>query len=189
MPKPPILPVIDWKSVFAKGKPYAEWIKTGENESNRRAMETLRGELELSEEDRAAIADLHRPVHVLAIAEDWCPDVVRHVPVLMKLAESSDRIQVHFVERETAPDAFARQLTLGGEAVPKFVFLSDQFVECGGWGPMPSDCREFIARGKACGDMKTARVKVFQRYQADPGCRTAFRELAALIQTAGCEAP
>jgi hypothetical protein len=54
---------------------------------------------------------------------------------------------------------------------------------------MSADCREFIARGKACGDMKAARQKVFQQYQADSGCRTVFRELAHLIRTAGCEAP
>lgn len=189
MPKPPILPTIDWKALFEKGKPYEEWIKTGESESNRRSMEELREKLQPNEEDRKAIAGLKRPVHVLAIAEDWCPDVVRHVPVLMNLADASDQVDVRFIERETAPDAFARYLTLGGEAVPKFVFLSDKFVECGGWGPMPSDCREFIARGKACGDMKAARQQVFERYQADPECRTAFGELAHLIQTGGCEAP
>lgn len=189
MPKPPILPLIDWKALFEKGLPWEGWIETGESEANRRTMRELRERLKPEEAQRAIAAGVARPVHVLAIAEDWCPDVVRHVPVLMNLAAASDRVHVRFIERETAPDAFARHLTLGGEAVPKFVFLSDKFVECGGWGPMPVDCREFIARGKACGDMKAARQKVFQRYQADPGCRTAFAELAHLLEIAGCEAP
>jgi hypothetical protein len=189
MPKPPILPIIDWKSIFEGGEPYEKWIQTGEFESNRKTMQELRGKLKPTAEEEAIASAVHRPVNVLAIAEDWCPDVVRHVPVLMNLAAASDKVHVRFIEREGAPDAFARYLTLGGEAVPKFVFLSDKFVECGGWGPMPSDCREFIARGKATGDMKGARQKVFQKYQADPECRTAFGELAHLIGIAGCKAP
>lgn len=189
MPKPPILPLIDWKSIFERGMTWETWIQGGESESNRKTMRELRERLKPDEAQRKIAAGVCRPVHVLAIAEDWCPDVVRHVPVLMNLADASDKIQVRFVDRETAPEAFARHLTLGGEAVPKFVFLSDKFVECGGWGPMPSECREFIARGKATGDMKAARQKVFQRYQADPECHIAFEELAHLIGIAGCEAP
>jgi thiol-disulfide isomerase/thioredoxin len=189
MPKPPILPVMDWQALFERGRPYAEWIQTGESESNRRTMESLREKQTLNAESLKDIQGVDRPIHIIAIAEDWCPDVVRHVPVLMKIAEANENLRVRFISREDSPDAFVRYLTLGGEAVPKFIFLSDRFVECGSWGPMPDDCRKFIARGKACGDVKAARQKVFQRYQADPECRDVERELLQRIEIAACREP
>jgi hypothetical protein len=189
MPKPPILPTVDWKAIHGRGLPYDEWIRTGESESNRRSMESLLEKQQLDAPSIEALKAIDRPIHILAIAEDWCPDVIRHVPVMMKLAQTCDDLRVRFIGREEAPDAFARYLTLGGEAIPKFIFLSDRFVECGAWGPMPEGCRELIARGKACGDMKAARQKVFQRYQADPECGEVVRELLHLIQIAGCREP
>jgi thiol-disulfide isomerase/thioredoxin len=137
----------------------------------------------------AFVQSIKRPVHIVAIAEDWCGDVVRHAPVLHKIAELSDNVRVRFIAREDHPDVFARFLTVGGEAIPKFIFLSDEFVECGHWGPMPADCRELIARGKACGDLKTARERVMEHYQDDPTCTQVVKELRELLEIAACDAP
>lgn len=189
MPKPPILDTIDWRNVFKKGESFDEWIRHGENPEGREAIKQLGKWHSVNGEMAAYLKGIDRPVHVIAVAEDWCPDVVRHVPCLMKLAEQSDQIQVRFLAREDAPEVFKRFLTVGGEAIPKFIFLSDKFVECGDWGPMQADCREYIARGKACGDMKTAREKVFETYQNDPECKQAFDELFHLIEIASCKKP
>ena len=75
-------------------------------------------------------------------------------------------------------------LVNGGESIPIFVFLNDRFVECGHWGPMPAAAKEWIARGKACGDMKTARERVAKLYEADPSRRDVMRELVHLIDIA-----
>ena len=84
---------------------------------------------------------------------------------------------------------FARYLTNGGEAIPKFIFLSDAFVECGNWGPMPEGCKEYISRGKASGDPKRARELVATAYAADPECRAVVRELCRLIDIASSATP
>jgi len=84
---------------------------------------------------------------------------------------------------------FARFLTNGGEAIPKFVFLSGEFVECGNWGPMPAACRELIARGKASGDGATARQKVAALYAADDRKREVVNELLDRIDVASSTAP
>ena len=141
MPKPPVLPVIDWKKVFDSGKMYAAWIAKGESSANRERIEAVRQDLVLEPEDARFLKALRKPVHVVAIAEDWCGDVVRHVPALQKLADTASHIRVRYISREQHPEVFVRFLTNGGEAIPKFVFLSDAFVECGNWGPMPLACR------------------------------------------------
>jgi hypothetical protein len=84
---------------------------------------------------------------------------------------------------------FARFLTNGGEAIPKFIFLSDRFVECGNWGPMPENCKELIARGKACGDVATARKKVSAFYEQGSACREVVSELLRLVDIASSREP
>jgi hypothetical protein len=189
MPRPPTIPVIDWKSVFESGQTYAAWIAAGESPDNRARMETLRQAQELEPQAAGFLAALPRPVHVIAIAEDWCGDVVRHVPVLQRLAEAAPNLRVRYLSRQQRPDVFVRFLTNGGEAIPKFIFLSEAFVECGSWGPMPGPLRELIARGKACGDVAAARKKVSAIYEADGNRRMVVSELLDLLDIAVTREP
>jgi hypothetical protein len=189
MPRPPTIPLIDWKSVFESGQDYAAWITGGESPDNRAKMEALRQGQELEPQAAAFLAALPRPVHVIAIAEDWCGDVVRHVPVLQRLAEAAPNLRIRYITRQQWPELFARFLTNGGEAIPKFVFLSDAFVECGNWGPMPAPLRDLISRGKACGNVAAARKKVSAFYEADPNRRMVVSELLGLIDIAVTQAP
>ena len=115
--------------------------------------------------------------------------MVRHVPVLQRLAEAAPNLKVRFITRQQWPDVFVRFLTNGGEAIPKFVFLSADFVECGSWGPMPGPCRESIARGKACGNVAAARQKVHGLYEADGNRRMVVSELVQLIDIAASQEP
>lgn len=185
MPRPPILPTIEWKKVFESGQSYADWIDSAENADHVAKMEAARKELTLSAPQAAALANLPKPVHVVAIAEDWCGDVVRNVPPLACMADAAaERLHVRFVTREQHKEVFARFLTNGGEAIPKYVFLSSEFVECGNWGPMPAEHRKLIARGKAAGDVKSARERVAKLYESDPRCETVIEELLDLVLVA-----
>ena len=189
MPRPPLLRVIDWEEVFKSGCDFATWMDDAESEANRDEMAAALEKMKLDSPVAQGLAALKRKVHVVAIAEDWCGDVIRHVPALQALAEGSDKLLLSFITREQYLDVFTRYLTNGGEAIPKFIFLSDQFVECGNWGPMPEACRKMIARGKACGDVGAARKLVSAAYNADPGLKVVVGELFALAQIASAEAP
>jgi len=188
MPMPPLLPTLDWPAIFESGLEYPAWLDAAENPDHRAKMDEFYERQTLSEGNKAMLHAIDRPVHIIAIAEDWCPDVVRHVPILMKMADESEFVRVRFIKREAHLDAFARFLTVGGEAIPKFIFLNDEFVECGQWGPMQADCRALIAKGKACGDVKSARIQVFEIYKADKERRRVLAELHELIDIASCKA-
>lgn len=189
MPRPATLPVLDWKSVFESGLDYADWLAAAESTEQRDKLVTQHQALMLEPSVAAFLAALPRPVHVVAIAEDWCGDVVRHSPVLQRMAEAGPNLRVRIVSREQHPEVFLRFLTNGGEAIPKFIFLSDTFVECGSWGPMPESCRELIARGKACGDVAAARKKVSARYELDSTRREVVSELLRLVEIAVSREP
>ncbi|MDZ4860040.1 MAG: thioredoxin family protein [Candidatus Hydrogenedentes bacterium] len=189
MPQPPILPIIDWKCVFDSGAPYQKWVGVAENREHAAAMEELRRTQQLDAHVMGLLGALARPVHVIAIAEDWCGDVVRHVPVLEALADAAPQLKTRYISRAQWPDVFIRFLTNGGEAIPKFIFFSDKFVECGNWGPMPESCRTLISRGKATGNPGVARQKVSAAYAMDDTRRDVVAELLQLIDIALTVAP
>lgn len=189
MPRPATLSIIDWNAVFASGLDYAAWLASAESAEQRDKLEAQRQALTLEPAVAGFLGALPRLVHVVAIAEDWCGDVVRHVPVLQRMAEAAPLLKVRYLAREQWPEVFARFLTNGGEAIPKFIFLSDRFVECGSWGPMPEACRTLIARGKACGDIAAARKKVATLYEADGNRREVVEELLQRIDVASSREP
>ncbi|MCB2155671.1 thioredoxin family protein [bacterium] len=189
MPRPPILPLLDWKSIVDSGTTWEDWLGQAESDENRQKMQAAFENQKLDPTTMAFLQSLPRDVHVVAIAEGWCGDVHRHAPVLAKLAVMSGRIHLRFITREQHREVFARFLTNGGEAIPKFVFLSDQFIECGNWGPMPHECRRIIARGKATGEGGKARERVSGMYESDPNCEIVVRELMEIIETATCLEP
>lgn len=184
MPRPPVLPVIDWSEVLASGKTFNDWLASGESPENQAAMRRLLDEQVLDPQTEAWLRALPRTVYVAAIAEDWCGDVVRHVPVLERLAAAAPKLKVCYLARAQYPHLFSRYLTNGGEAIPKFIFVTDRYIECGNWGPMPETCRRLIARGRACGDIPAARRKVSQIYEMDADRKMVIDELLALITIA-----
>jgi thiol-disulfide isomerase/thioredoxin len=189
MPRPPVLPLLDWKSIFESGIPFEAWLETAESNEQRETIVQALAAQTLEPPVKALLGALPRSVYVVAIAEPWCGDVRRHVPVLERIAQAAPNLTVRYIARAQHKDVFARFLTNGGEAIPKFVFVSDQFVECGNWGPMPAADRILIARGKACGDVGAARKKVGLSYQADADRRIVVEELVALVQIAACTSP
>jgi len=189
MPRPPILPTIDWPTIWTFAKGFEDWLDDAESSENSQRINENLAAVTLEPQQQAAVQNLARLVRVVAFAEDWCGDVIRHVPALQALSDGSGMLHVRYVTREQHADVFARYLTNGGEAVPKFIFLSESYTECGNWGPMPNACRQIIARGKACGDVGTARKKVAALYGADADLQMVVRELLELAETAAAVAP
>jgi len=189
MPRPPILPQLDWQNIFELGMEWENWLARGEEPDHQKSMRELYDMYPLSETVRGFLKGLPKAVHVAVFGEDWCPDVIRHAPVIQKMADQTEMVSVRYLFREDAPDAFVRFLTNGGEAIPKFIFLSDQWVETGNWGPMPYEAKKIIARGKACGDMKRAREITTEMYTQDPECQVVVQELMEQLDIAASTSP
>ncbi len=188
MPRPPVIEQLNWNEIFDSGVEFGSWCAGAEDEKNIEEIRSRIASLSVPESCVEKIQSLPRSVHVLVFAEDWCGDVIRHVPVLEQLASLSEAVSTRYLSRIDAPSVFARFLTNGGEAIPKFVFLNAEFTEYGNWGPMPSCCRELIARGKACNDVASARKEVSRKYAEDAACEVAFGEISELLALGGGQA-
>ncbi len=189
MPRPPILPALDLAAIHQAARTYRQWLDIAEKPANAEVMEQRRSATVLEPLHEALLAALPRPVHVLVIAEDWCGDVHRHVPILERLADAAPNLHTRYLLRGEHRDLFARFLTNGGEAIPKLIFLNHECKECGNWGPMPAGCRRLIARGKAAGDIAAARRQVSTRYDADPNGNETIAEILDLLEIATCTQP
>jgi len=186
-PQPPILPLIDWRQLWAAGLGWTDWLATAPQPEQRAQLESAYDRYRPVPQTVSQLEQLRKPVHIVVIAEAWAGDVRRHVPVLQKLAEAAGQSAVRYITRRQNLEVFARFLTLGGEALPKAVFLSSDFVETGTWGPMPEECRRLIAQGKAANDIPGARILIRARYAADPDCRAAEDEIRDQLAIAATE--
>src|SRR5512133_4331950 len=89
MPRPNVTAPINLKDYFDKGQLWSEWLSAAENPANAETMRRLYQAVELPTALSNLMRTMKRAVHVLAMAEDWCGDVVQHTPVLARLADTT----------------------------------------------------------------------------------------------------
>jgi hypothetical protein len=107
---------------------------------NREPLEQNERDLELKPEDLQAFKSLPRPLNVMALAEDWCGDVVANLPVLGRLAEESGtlNVRVHLRDQEPGATIMSQYLNRGEfKSIPTYIFLDDDFNELGVWIERP----------------------------------------------------
>jgi hypothetical protein len=89
------------------------------------------------------------PARMLVIAEPWCPDVFRGVPVFARIAEASG-MTMRVVARDEHPDIMDEFLLNGrARAVPVAVFYTRDHRYITHWIERPAVAQAEIARIKA----------------------------------------
>jgi hypothetical protein len=108
---------------------------------NREQVEQNEQDLHLKSEDVEALRTLPRPLNVVALAEDWCGDVIANLPVLGKLAEESGgklNVRVHLRDQEPGSTIMDQYLNKGQfKSIPTLIFLDQEFNEVGVWIERP----------------------------------------------------
>jgi hypothetical protein len=126
---------------FSTGMTYAEY--KDQMTRNRDRLEANEARVELDADDLEAFRSLNGPVHVLALAEDWCGDVIANLPVLGKLAEQSGTLELRIFLRDQHKDLMQRYLNQGKyESIPVFAFFDDAFDELGVFIERPASVTE-----------------------------------------------
>jgi hypothetical protein len=108
---------------------------------NKEQVEQNEKDLELKPDDVQALKDLPKTVNVMALAEDWCGDVVANLPVLGKLAQESGgklNVRIHLRDQEPGSQIMDQYLNRGEfKSIPTFIFLDGEFNELGVWIERP----------------------------------------------------
>ncbi|HEY8649034.1 MAG TPA: thioredoxin family protein [Candidatus Limnocylindria bacterium] len=115
---------------FRTGLTYDEY--KAQMTRNRDKLEANEAAVRLSEEDLTAFRALGGPIHAIALAEDWCGDVIANLPVIGVLARESGTLDLRVFLRDENKDLMARWLNHGRyESIPVFAFFDDRFTEIG----------------------------------------------------------
>jgi Thioredoxin len=123
---------------FEAGMTYAEY--KAQMTRNREQLEANERDLQLSPDDIEVFRSLPRPLNVLALAEDWCGDVIANLPILGRLAAESGKLNVRVLLRDQQPgSAVMDQYLNRGQfrSIPTFIFLDDDFNELAHWIERP----------------------------------------------------
>ena len=99
---------------------------------NRDVVETNERAVALDPGDVAFFKALPRPLTVIALAEDWCGDVIANLPVLARLAAATGKLKVHVFDKSKHPDLMKRWLNQGKfESIPVFALFDEGLRELG----------------------------------------------------------
>jgi hypothetical protein len=109
---------------------------------NKEQVEQNEKDLQLKPDDVQAMQSLPNTLNVLALAEDWCGDVVANLPVLGRLAqESKGKLNVRVLLRDQEPGTkvMDEHLNRGQyKSIPTLIFLDGDFKEVGVWIERPA---------------------------------------------------
>ena len=127
---------------FDKGMTYDAY--KAQMTRNQEQVEKNETGLQVSDADLAVLRGLPSPLNVLALAEDWCGDVVANLPILGRLEkESQGKLNVRVLLRDQNLDVMNQYLKDGKyQSIPLFVFLDQDFNEVGMWQERPDSVTE-----------------------------------------------
>jgi len=126
--------MIDWQEPYARALLYHDFLARYGTEAHRERWKGMYERVALTPAHRELLAGFPRQMHLLCLAGAWCGDCVREGAVLQRIAESSSKIGLRFLDRDDTPDLTTALALNGGLRIPVVVFLSEDYLECARYG-------------------------------------------------------
>jgi hypothetical protein len=115
---------------------------------NDKRMDRLDKTLRVSQETLQFIQNLNKPVTFLVISEGWCGDAAQIVPVINKIAASSELISMKIVLRDENEELMNQFLTNGNKSIPMVILVDSDNNVLNSWGPRPSIATQMVLNYK-----------------------------------------
>ena len=115
------------------------------SELNEARMNRLEKTVKISTEIIQKLNQLNGDYIWLVISEGWCGDAAQILPVIYKMAELSERIDLKIVFRDENEDLMNLFLTNGTKSIPKLIVLDKNTLEVlSDFGPRPIGAKQLI---------------------------------------------
>lgn len=134
--------------LLAKGK------STGENQSDdylnysklgNARMKRLDKTFHLSEKVKNQLQESTKKHTWLVLTEGWCGDAANALPIINKISEASNGIDLKIVLRDENEALMNQFLTNGGKSIPKLVAIDTATKEVVDiWGPRPTIATKMV---------------------------------------------
>lgn len=142
------------------------------SELNETRMNRLEKTIEVTPETKAKLQNLDKDYIWLVLSEGWCGDAAQIVPVIHKMAEVTDKVELKIALRDDNDALMQHFLTNGGKAIPKLIVLDAETLEVVlDWGPRPHGAKQLILDYKAIHGVvdETAKIELQKWYLHDKG--------------------
>lgn len=155
---------VDSASYYNNGLSWEEFLAGARNNADR--MQTFYDEFDFDEET-AVFFNGRTPLQVLAIVEDWCPDVVQNASMIAKISDEVPGMELSLVLRDENPELMSEYLTDGKQRIPVIAFFDMTFRELGRWTGRCRSADEWIFaevlqnRTRSWADMDKAELSAF----------------------------
>ena len=136
------------------------------------------------DELKTFLENLEKDYIWLVISESWCGDAAQILPIINKMAEVSDRIDLRIVLRDDNEDLMNLFLTNGTRSIPKLIIIDKKTNEVvNDFGPRPQEAKQLILDYKAEHGVvdETAKINLQKWYLNDKGISTQ-KEIVALMK-------
>lgn len=135
------------------------------------------------DEVKAVLQKLSKEYTWLVISESWCGDAAQILPVINKMAEVSENIDLRIVLRDDNEDLTNLFLTNGTKSIPKLIIIDKATNEVvNDFGPRPKGAKQLILDYKATHGIvdETAKIELQKWYLQDKGVSTQ-KEIVELL--------
>lgn len=173
---------LDFSRIWKEGLPY--WQFVSESEKNSALWDGVYRTARIPGWAIQLACQHAAQFRLLVIAENWCGDASNTVPVLAKLGDLADCLEMRVILRDQHPEVMDRYLTNGGRSIPIVVGLNEDFREVGHWGPRPSELQAWVLANKDRMPKSELYPRVRRWYARDRG-ETTLREVLALFAAKG----
>lgn len=150
---------------------------------NEARLHRLDKTIQVDDEVKAVLQNLSKEYIWLVISESWCGDAAQILPVINKMAEVSDKIDLRIVLRDDNEDLMNLFLTNGTKSIPKLIIIDKASNEVvNDFGPRPKGAKQLILDYKATHGIvdETAKIELQKWYLQDKGISTQ-KEIIALL--------
>lgn len=172
---------LDFRALWTKALPYRQFVD--EAKKNQGLWRGVHQATRIPEWAwREACASGHG-VRLLVLAEDWCGDASNIVPILAKLGDEADCLEMRVIRRDEYPHVMDRYLTNGSRSIPMVIALDDGFRELGHWGPRPTELQRWVMENRKTMPKDELYPRVRQWYARDRG-ETTLREVLEMLDGA-----
>lgn len=151
---------------------------------NDRRMRRLEKTVEVPDDVKKRLSQFNGHVTWLVIVESWCADGAQVLPIIHKMAELNDGINLKIVLRDDNETLMDQFLTNGARAIPKLIMINNETEEViGTYGPRPSALTKIVETYRQIHGRLTPEFKEdLQRwYNQDKG-QTIMEDLTSLLK-------
>ena len=150
---------------------------------NARRIKRWNKTLKISENQKDRLSSYQKDITWLVLTESWCGDAAHVMPVINKVAELNDSINLKVVFRDENLELMDAFLTNGGRSIPKLIMFDNTTGEViNSYGPRPSEATKLVNDYKSLNGKLTPEFKEdLQRwYNKDKGQNT-IEDLLVLL--------